>query len=115
MASISSHTSSPVLLTNTRHKRRGWLHRSLPFWLIAPTILVLLIVQVYPGLYTIWLSLQTRQPNGWQFIGLRNYERLTEMSLFTESVGNTIVFLVGFVVLTMAAGFCVALLLHRKL
>jgi ABC-type sugar transport system permease subunit len=77
--------------------------------------LILLIVQVYPGLYTIWLSLQTRQPDGWQYVGLRNYERLTEMSLFTESVGNTIVFLIGFVALTMAAGFGVALLLHRKL
>jgi ABC-type sugar transport system permease subunit len=115
MASISTPTSTTALLAASSRKRRGWLRRSLPFWLISPTILILLIVQVYPGLYTIWLSLQTRQPDGWQYVGLRNYERLTEMSLFTESVGNTIVFLIGFVALTMAAGFGVALLLHRKL
>src|SRR4051794_12606160 len=107
MASPSSSTPSTALLTKTRRKRRGWLHGSLPFWLIAPTIIILLIVQVYPGLYTVWLSLQTRQPDGWQFIGFRNYARLTEMSLFTESVGQTIIFLVGFVTLTMLCGFCV--------
>jgi multiple sugar transport system permease protein len=114
MASLSSPTSSSALLTTTRRKRKSWLRDSLPFWLIAPTVLILLVVQVYPGLYTIWLSLQTRQPDGWEFIGLRNYARLTEMSLFRESVGHTIVFLIGFVAITMFAGFGVALLLHRK-
>jgi ABC-type sugar transport system permease subunit len=115
MASLSPSTSPPALPTRPRRKRGGWLRNSLPFWLIAPTILILLIVQVYPGLYTIWLSLQTRQPEGWEFIGLRNYERLTEMSIFAESVGHTIVFLLGFVTLSLVAGFCVALLLNRKL
>lgn len=78
-------------------------------------MLVLLVVQVYPGFYTIWLSLQTRQRDGWEYVGLRNYERLTEMSLFSESVGHTIVFLIGFTTLTLVAGFAVALLLNRKL
>ncbi len=98
-----------------RRNRRNWLRGSLPFWLIAPTLVVLLITQVYPGFYTIWLSLQTRQPDGWEYVGLRNYERLTEMSLFTESVGHTIVFLIGYTTLPLVAGFVVALLLNRKL
>ena len=115
MASLSPSTSPPALTTRPRRKGGSWLRNSLPFWLIAPTILILLIVQVYPGLYTIWLSLQTRQPEGWEYVGLRNYERLTEMSIFAESVGHTIVFLLGFVTLTLVAGFCVALLLNRKL
>lgn len=99
-----------------RHQKRGaWLRKSLPFWLLAPTVLVLLAVQVYPGFYTIWLSLQTRTPEGWEYVGLRNYERLTEMSLFSESVGHTLVFLVGYVTLTLIFGFAVALLLNRKM
>lgn len=98
-----------------RRKRRNWLRGSLPFWLIAPTLIVLLITQVYPGFYTLWLSLQTRQPDGWKYVGLRNYERLTEMSLFAESVGHTIVFLIGYTTLSLVAGFVVALLLNRKM
>lgn len=114
MASLTTSTSPPALTTR-RRKWRSWLHKSLPFWLLLPTILILLIVQVYPGLYTIWLSLQTRNPDGWEYVGLRNYIRLSQMSIFSESVGHTIVFLVGFVSLTLVAGFCIALLLNRKM
>ena len=94
---------------------RSWFKNSLPFWLILPTVLVLLIVQVWPGLYTIWLSMQQRQPTHWEFVGGRNYERLFNMSLFAESVGHTIVFLIGYVLVTMLVGFCIALMLNRKL
>jgi len=92
------------------HRFRHWL----PFWLILPTILVLLVIQVYPGLYTIWLSLHERQPSGWEYVGTKNYARLWNMSLFTESVGHTVVFLVGFVLLTLVAGLGIALLLNQK-
>lgn len=97
--------------SQSRRKRRNWL----PFWLILPTVLVLLVTQVYPGFYTLWLSFQQRQPQGWEYTGGRNYELLFNMSLFSESVGHTIVFLIGFVVLTLAAGFGIALLLNRRL
>ena len=116
MASLSTSShATPSPAQPKKRRKRGWLHGSLPFWLLAPTVLILLAVQVYPGLYTIWLSLQRRNPDGWEYIGLRNYERLTEMSIFSESVGHTIVFLVGYVILTLVAGFGVALLLNRKM
>ena len=90
---------------------RNWL----AFWLILPTILVLLLVQVYPALYTVWLSLREREPAGWIFVGLGNFRRLFTMGLFGESVGHTIVFLVGYVALTLSLGFVIALLLNRRL
>lgn len=100
---------------STHHRPRRWLRHSLPFWLLLPTVIVLAITQVYPGLYTIWLSLQTRKPEGWEYVGLTNYQRLFNMGLFAESVGHTVVFLVGFVTLTLAIGFAIALLLNRRL
>lgn len=115
MASLTQGTSEATQTTSRRRKRGGWLRGSMPFWLLAPTVIVLLVVQVYPGLYTIWLSLQTRNPDGWEYVGLRNYTRLTELSIFSESVGHTIVFLIGFVALALVAGFVVALLLNRRL
>jgi len=101
--------------TLQRIKNSKWLRNSLPFWLIMPTILVLLVVQVYPALYTGWLSLQEREPTGWTFVGFKNFERLFGTSQFAESVGHTIVFLVGYVVLTMIIGFITAFLLSRKI
>jgi len=103
MQSVSHRKSS--------QRSRSWL----PFWLILPTILVLLVVQVYPGLYTIWLSLHERQPAGWEYVATKNYTRLLNMSLFAESVGHTVVFLLGYVILTLVAGLAIALLLNRKL
>lgn len=102
-------------MSSSRRRVGKWFHDTLPFWLILPTLLVLAVVQLYPGLYTVWLSLQTRRPTGWEFVGVNNYTRLTQMSVFGESVGHTIVFLVGFVTLTLVLGLGLALLLNRKL
>ena len=89
--------------------------KALPFLLILPTIFTLLIVQVYPAIYTIWLSLQERSPAGWEFVGLENFERLFAMSVFSESIGHTIIYLVGYVGLTLIIGFFIAFLLSQKI
>jgi ABC-type sugar transport system permease subunit len=101
--------------TATRRKSRNRFRDTLPFWLILPTVLILLAIQVYPALYTIWLSFHEREPQGWTYVGVDNYNRLFSMGIFAESVGHTLVFLVGYVVLTLVLGFIVALLLNRKL
>jgi len=82
--------------------------------LILPTLVVLFAIQVYPALYTVWLSVQQREPSGWIFVGLKNFARLRNLSQFGESIGHTIIFLVGFTSLTMIAGFFVALVLNRN-
>ncbi len=45
----------------------------------------------------------------------KNYTHLLSMGSFFESVGHTVVFLTGFVLITLVAGFCVALLLNHNL
>jgi multiple sugar transport system permease protein len=101
--------------SDTRRKTDNRIRNSLPFWLILPTILILLVVQVYPAGYTLWLSLQERTPQGWDFVGAKNFERLFGMGIFSESVGHTIVYLVGYVSLTLILGFVTALLLSQKI
>jgi len=96
-------------------KKQKWFRNSLPFWLILPTVITLLVVQVYPTLYTVWLSMQDREPAGWIFVGFNNFERLFNLGQFGESVGLTIVFLVGHVLLTMVGGFFTAFLLSQKI
>ncbi|NPV87320.1 MAG: sugar ABC transporter permease [Anaerolineae bacterium] len=89
------------------------LRRSYPFWLLLPTLVILLVVQVYPALYTVWLSLQERKGSGWVFVGIDNYKKLLGSAIFSESVGHTVIFLVGYTALTLAVGFGVALLLKN--
>ncbi len=93
-----------------QRRRRDWF----PFWLILPTVLVLLAIQVFPALYTIWLSFQTYRPTGWQYVGLRNFDRLFGSSAFVESIGLTVIFIIGYCVLTLGLGFIIALLLNYK-
>lgn len=101
--------------TATRRQSKSRFRDTLPFWLILPTIIVLLAIQVYPALYTVWLSLHERKPQGWDYVGTRNFQLLFGMGIFNESIGHTVIFLVGYVVLTLVLGFIIALLLNRKL
>lgn len=101
--------------TLARWKNSNWVQKSFPFWLILPTIITLLIVQVYPAIYTIWLSLQERSPQGWVFVGAKNFERLFAMGVFDESIGHTIIYLGGYVGLTLVIGFFTAFLLSQKI
>jgi multiple sugar transport system permease protein len=97
-----------------RRKGRGRSRNTLPFWLILPTIVVLLAIQVYPALYTVWLSLQERDPTGWNYVGAQNFERLFDMGVFGESIGHTVVFLIGYTTITLFLAFIIALLLNRN-
>jgi len=101
--------------TRTGRALQRWLRNSLPFWLILPTVLILLAVQVYPALYTLWLSFHERQASGWNYVGVANFRRLFGMGLFGDSIVHTTVFLLGYAGLTLGLAFVLALLLNRKL
>jgi ABC-type sugar transport system permease subunit len=100
--------------SSTSQAIRLWFRNSLPFWLILPTAIVLLIVQFYPAFYTGWLSLQDRTPEGWNFVGFSNFTRLFRANLFGESIGHTVVFLVGYTFLTTFLAFLIAYLLKQN-
>ncbi len=100
----------PRAKAGRRRRRLNWL----PFWLILPTVVLLLAIQVYPVFYTLVLSVQERKPQGWIFVGTRNFERLLGSSVAAESLGHTIVFLVGYAAVTLSLAFFIALLLNRK-
>lgn len=104
---------SPASFGSKKVKRRRPLNL-LPFWLLLPAMLVLLAIQVYPLLYTLFLSVQQRQRTGWEFVGTRNFQLLLDSRALGESASHTIIFLVGYTSLTLILSFFVALLLNRK-
>ena len=93
---------------------RLWFRKLTPFWLILPTLIVLAIVQFYPAFYTGWLSFHKRTPEGWSYVGTNNFRLLVNKGLFTESIGHTVVFLVGYTTVTLGLGFLVAMLLKES-
>ncbi len=101
-----------------RHRvriRQSFVARTLPFWLLLPTLLVVLTVQFYPAFYTFFLSTQDFQAGKQVYVGLRNFERVFNTSDFSTSIYVTIFFLVVYMAVTLVASFVIALLLNRRL
>lgn len=73
-------------------------------------------IQLYPVLYTFWLSFRRTEPGtGRQlFVGMQNFSRLWQSSAFSESLIHTAIFLIGYVILTMGIALGIALLLRER-
>lgn len=100
--------------TRTHRKTRfNWL----PYWLILPSLFFIVAIQLYPALYSLLLSTRrTEAGTGRQiFVGLDNFQRLFTSRSFGESLGHTIIFLVGYSLLTMIVSLVIALLLRQRL
>jgi len=90
----------------------------LPYGLIAPASLVLILILVYPLIKLVTFSLQKfglRQQFGAppEFVGLQNYTRVLTDQQFWIVLARTVVFCAETVVLTMAIGMVVALITQR--
>jgi ABC-type sugar transport system permease subunit len=104
--------------TQTSHRtriRQSFISRTLPFWLLLPTLLVVLAIQFYPGIYSFYLSTQDFQAGKQVFVGTRNFERVFNTGDFASSIFITIFFLVVYGLVTLVASFTIALFLNRKL
>jgi N,N'-diacetylchitobiose transport system permease protein len=94
---------------------RRFEYRVLPWLLLAPALVVVIGLVLYPVVNTIWLSftdarLLSRSPA--EFVGLDNYrEVLTDPDMRAVFV-RTVVFGFACVIGTMLLGFAVALLLN---
>lgn len=101
--------------------RRGWSAPNEPqpflfFVLNSPAILLLLGLVLYPIVYSFWLSLHAynlRQPNRVRFIGLDNYATVLASDQFWSAAGNTAMFCVASITLTVVLGTLLALLLNE--
>ena len=92
--------------------------RQIAFLLLAPTVLVLLALAIYPLIFSITLSFRLDplyNPNVARFIGWRNYGDLWEDRRFWESMGRTVYWSLIVVTVQMVLGFFLAVLLDRNM
>lgn len=94
--------------------RQRVLKRLLPYLLIAPALLLVTVVSVYPTFYTFALSLHRFRRGVLEFTGLRNFEILWESSSFWNSLRLTAIFGLWFVALVMVMGMLLALAFRRN-
>ena len=85
--------------------------------MLLPTIVVLLVLTVYPMFYMLWSSLHswnmTKPQYGYKFVGLQNFAKAFSDSRFLGSVVTSISFVILAVALELLLGLALALLLNR--
>jgi multiple sugar transport system permease protein len=100
----------PALSDRTRAERR------LAFILVAPAIIVMIAVTVYPIINAFILSLQRadlRFPAANQFIGFDNYGSVLSSPLWWQDVLHTVIITFFSVSIELVIGMLVALAMHR--
>ena len=90
-------------------------HKAYPYLLVAPAMLLLLLVSVYPTLYSFYLSLTRVRMGELEFIGLRNFQIIFGSGDFWQSLQLTLTFVFFYVFITVVMAFLLALLFNRKL
>lgn len=97
---------------------RGLSDRAIAWIFVAPTIFLLLAINIFPLVWTIRLSFsnfRANRPNAdVKWIGLRNYERILTDSDIWLTMQATAHFLIWTLLLQVLLGFALAWLINRK-
>ena len=70
-------------------RRSPALRKAFPYLLVAPALLYLMAITLYPGVFAIYQSLFVVTFKEWQWAGLDNYTRLLSDREFWAALGNT--------------------------
>ncbi|MEO0328555.1 MAG: sugar ABC transporter permease [Pseudomonadota bacterium] len=107
--------ATPIPIAN---KVRGLSDRAIAWIFVAPTIIILLAINIFPLLWTIYLSFTNyavNRPNREvKYIGLRNYERILGDADTWVTMQATAHFLIWTIVFQVLIGFTLAYLINKK-
>jgi sorbitol/mannitol transport system permease protein len=93
-------------------RAEGWRRRG-P---LLPALIFMIAVTQVPFLFTLYystLSWNLVRPGSRQFVGLNNYVAVIQDSQFWSVAGNTVILIVGVVLISALLGLLIALLLDR--
>lgn len=112
---VQTIQTKPVTALNSA---KGLSDRMIAWIFIAPTIIILLAINIFPLIWTIYLSFtnyRVNRPNkDVEFVGLRNYERILSDTDIWISMQATAHFLIWTIVLQVLIGFFLAYLINKK-
>ncbi|ASY65404.1 Maltose/maltodextrin ABC transporter, permease protein MalF (plasmid) [Sinorhizobium sojae CCBAU 05684] len=93
-----------------------WAERRLRYLMLAPAVLILLALTIFPSLYMFYAAVHRISPNPdlpWQFVGAANFARLFSDGQFQAALRNTAIFTVVAVSVEFLLGLGLALLLDK--
>ena len=97
---------------------RGLSDRTIAWIFVAPTIFLLLAVNIFPLIWTVRLSFtdfRVNRPNrDVEWVGLENYQRILTDADIWHTMQATAHFLVWTIVLQVLIGFTLAFLINKK-
>ncbi|MBT8433363.1 MAG: sugar ABC transporter permease [Gammaproteobacteria bacterium] len=118
MPSRSNHKSTKEKPTGIAQNVKGLSDRTIAWLFISPTIIILLAINIFPLIWTVYLSFtnyRVNRPNkDVDFIGLRNYERILSDTDIWITMQATAHFLFWTIVLQVLIGFTLAYLINKK-
>lgn len=107
-------TSLNVTEVRAARRRMGPARRVLSgYALIAPAILLLLLISIYPLVYTVQMSMIDVEKGRWHYVGLEHYQELFRDRWFWNSMRSITIFTISSVVLHMLVGLAFALMLNE--
>lgn len=97
---------------------RGISDRALAWWFIGPTLLLLAAINIFPLLWTIWLSFTNYKANragrGAPWLALENYQSLLNDADVWQAMQVTGQFVFWSILLEVVLGFALALALDKR-
>jgi trehalose/maltose transport system permease protein len=110
-----------VASASTEKKGRGWFkeefgnpERRTAYYMVLPSLLIIVIIAFFPILYGIVLSLTDSTVAGFgSFVGFENYTEMFQNPDFREGLYNTVIFTVVSVAMEFIIGLGIALAINR--
>ncbi|MEM9223066.1 MAG: sugar ABC transporter permease [Pseudomonadota bacterium] len=91
MASVARIDRAAGAARVTPRRRSKTMRRLFPYLLVAPAVLYLLMITLYPGIYAIYQSFFLVRFNTWTPIGFENYADLFNDREFWAALWNTLI------------------------
>lgn len=100
------------------YRVKGFSDKAIAWFFVGPTIFLLLAINIFPLLWTVYLSFtnfKANRPNrDVKFVGFKNYERILNDADIWLNMQATAHFLIWTIVLQVIIGFTLAWLINRK-
>ncbi|WP_295952186.1 sugar ABC transporter permease [Rhodoferax sp.] len=115
---MNTHASVDAASTLPSKRASRLAHgRWTPLWFLAPAVITLFAIGIYPTLFALVTSMRkynlTRARDGFPFVGLDNYKAVLSDSTFWETLWRTTTFYLTVMPVELALGMAIALMLHK--
>jgi len=96
-------------------RKKAYSRQNAYLWFIAPAVIAIFAVIVFPWAYTLWMSLHDWQIGGTsEFNGIENFIKLATDARFLSTIPRTLYFTLLSVLLPVILGLFAAEVFHQK-